>query len=283
MKAPLLNISGMIEPPLVELYESVAMCAENLKIPYLVVGASARDMILHYGHGMPIQRATKDIDFALQVPAWSAFEALKVALIEKGFIRTSNEHTLIAPSKLPIDIVPFGGLADENANIQWPSSGDFVMNVLGFQEAINNAQLVRLKENPALDIPVASIEGLTILKLVAWMDRTADIRGKDAKDLVYLLESYEKIPTISKQLYEDGTVMDQYGWDSGLAASHLLGVNARTIALPQTVILISNLLSNQDPKLSIERLINEMGGRSDNQYAKNAALINSFTNGFLSV
>lgn len=281
MTARLLNISGKIDPALVDLCAIVAECATQLQIPFLVVGASARDIVLYYGYGAAVQRATADIDFALQVSSWNAFADLKNSLMANGFSETNTAHRLIAPNKWAIDIVPFGGVADENANIQWPPSGDFVMNVLGFQDALNNANSVRLRDTPILDVSVASPEGMVILKLIAWMDRTADIRKKDAKDIAYLLTTYEKLPAISDQLYREEMLMELYGWDITLASAHQLGINVKQITLPQTNVVIANLLSNQHPRLKLERLINEMSENAAHQYARNEALINAFSAGFL--
>lgn len=281
MTAPLLNISRKIEASLVDLCAIVAECATQLQIPYLVVGASARDMVLHHGYGAQVQRATADIDFALQVPSWDAFATLKKELIANGFSETNAAHRLIAPNNWPIDIVPFGDVADENANIKWPPSGDTVMNVLGFQEALNNANIVRLRDTPMLDVLVASPEGMTILKLIAWTDRAADVRKKDAKDIAYLLTTYENIPAVVDQLYREATLMELYGWDITLASAHQLGINVKQITLPQTHSVISEVLNKQHPKLPLERLLNEMGGNTVQQYARNEALINAFSAGFL--
>jgi predicted nucleotidyltransferase len=280
MTAPLLNISTKIEPSLVDLSAIVAGCATQLQIPYLIIGASARDMVLHHGYGAKVQRATADIDFALQVPSWDAFAALRKELIGNNFSETNTAHRLIGPNNWPIDIVPFGGVADENANIQWPPSGDFVMNVLGFVEALNHANIVRLSDMPILDVPVASPEGMTILKLIAWTDRAADVRKKDAKDIAYLLTTYENIPAISDQLYREATLMELYGWDITLASAHQLGINVKQITLPQTHSVISELLNNQSAKLSAEKLINEMC-ESSAQYSRHKLLINAFGAGFL--
>lgn len=282
MTAPLLNISAKIDPALASLCAIVAECAAQLQIPYLIVGATARDMVLHYGYGAKIQRATADIDFALQVPSWDAFAALRKELIRNNFSETNTTHRLVGPNNWPIDIVPFGGVADEKANIQWPPSGDLVMNVLGFQEALNNANIVRLRDTPVLDVPVASPEGMTILKLIAWTDRAADVRKKDAKDIAYLLTTYENIPTVADMLYGETTLMELYGWDIRLASAHQLGLNVKQITLQQTYNVISEVLDNQNPKLPLERLLNEMGENTAHQYARNEALINAFNAGFLS-
>jgi predicted nucleotidyltransferase len=281
MTAPLLNISTKIDPALANLCSIVAECATQLQIPYLVVGASARDMVLHYGYGAKIQRATADIDFALQVPTWDAFATLRNALIANGFSETKTSHRLIGPDNWPIDIVPFGGVADENANIKWPPSGDFIMNVLGFQEALDNAKVMRIQDEPILDIPVATPEGMAILKFIAWMDREADNRTKDAKDITYLLTSYEKIPAIADLLYQDQKLMELYGWDLTLASAHQLGINVKHITLPQTYNAISIMLNNQRRKLPLEWLINEMSENGAHQYKRNEDLINAFKSGFL--
>jgi len=36
-------------------------------------------------YGAPIERATRDIDFAVQVESWPAFEKIKTMLITQGF------------------------------------------------------------------------------------------------------------------------------------------------------------------------------------------------------
>ncbi len=155
------------------------------------------------------------------------------------------------------------------------------MNVLGFQEALNNANTVRLRDAPVLDVPVTSPEGMTILKFISWTDRTQDMRGRDAKDIAYLLTTYENIPAVSDQLYREATLMELYGWDITLASAHQLGINVKQITLPQTHVVITNLLNNQHPRLKLERLINEMSENAAHQYARNEALISAFSAGFL--
>ena len=52
------------------------------------------------------------------------------------------------------------------------------VTVSGFEEALGSALLVELQEG--LPVKVASLAGLTILKLIAWGDR----RLRDIKDAV---------------------------------------------------------------------------------------------------
>lgn len=278
MTKPLLDLSGKIDPVFIDVCACVAHCANKLHIPYLVVGAFARDLVLHYGYNAPIQRATTDIDFAIQVPSWNTFDAIKKELIANRFAKTKSVHRLIAPNEWPIDIVPFGSIADQSANIHWPPSGDIEMNVLGFEEALNNADIIRLSNKPTLDLPVASPVGMMLLKLIAWMDRDLHMRNKDAKDIAYLISTYETIPNISEQLYAEADRMEAYGWDITLASAHQLGIDAKKISSAQTSSEILKLLNNQTSKALLPKLINEMG--ENHQHNRNETLINAFNEGF---
>ncbi|MBL7004780.1 MAG: hypothetical protein ISR69_12250 [Gammaproteobacteria bacterium] len=69
-----LDLSGKIEQSTIELFKTVDSIAKNLEIKYLVVGATARDLVFHYGLGAVVKRATADIDFGIQVESWQQFK-----------------------------------------------------------------------------------------------------------------------------------------------------------------------------------------------------------------
>ena len=56
----------------------------------LVVGALARDLLLHHVHGCKIERATTDVDFALAVSSWEQFSRTRDALIARGYSGTTH-------------------------------------------------------------------------------------------------------------------------------------------------------------------------------------------------
>lgn len=72
-----LDLSGKIDAKSIVIYSVIDNAARELDIPYVVVGASARDLVLHYGYGATIKRATADIDFGIQVSDWETFEAFR--------------------------------------------------------------------------------------------------------------------------------------------------------------------------------------------------------------
>jgi len=104
----LLNLTGQLDAETVNTLSDVNDVATQLNIPYIIVGATARDLILHHGYGAAVQRATCDIDIAVQVDSWVSFEIVKQELCVRNFTETPMQHRLTNSTGKPIDIVPFG-------------------------------------------------------------------------------------------------------------------------------------------------------------------------------
>jgi predicted nucleotidyltransferase len=83
-----------------------------------------------------------------------------------------------------VDLVPFGGVESSPSHVAWPPDMAIVMNVAGYAEALKSAVTVRVADH--CEIPVASIPGLVMTKLIAWLDR-GQSNPKDAVDFRYLL------------------------------------------------------------------------------------------------
>lgn len=282
MSSTLLNISGKIDPATVALYRQVSEVADELNMPYMVVGASARDLVLHHGYGARIQRATTDVDFAVQVASWQSFSQLKQGLLNSGFSETDVSHRLLNSENIPIDIVPFGTIENTNAEIAWPPNGEVVMSVVGFQEACNHAEWVCIQEHPAVIVPVVTPAGMALLKLIAWMDRDANQRRKDARDFAYLCTEYDKIPTVLNQLYDSSELMESYDWDVTLAGACQLGADAADMAGSMATERIANLMAKRNSPLNLAQLVEEMCERTDQEYEYNEQLALAFGRGFLS-
>lgn len=193
MNGILLDLSGKIDdiPVIEEVCESISLVAGSLHIPFFVIGATARDLIFERGYGVKSIRATEDIDFGVHVADWSNYQKLTEGLISTGDFKKSNQkQRLIYKDVLKVDIVPFGPFKDDNHDISWPPEHDFKMNVLGFEEAYEHSLPVKLRGDSEETIPFASPTGLALLKIIAWDDRTIDLRNRDAKDLAFILRNY---------------------------------------------------------------------------------------------
>ena len=88
----LLDLRDTLPQGLVEIYRQVQDASTELQLEVLVVGAMARDLVLVHGFGAQLERGTRDIDFAVQVRDWAAFEDLSGALSARGFTRRLSEN-----------------------------------------------------------------------------------------------------------------------------------------------------------------------------------------------
>lgn len=159
--------------------------------PYLLAGATARDLLLQAAHGIDPRRATTDVDLAFMVSTWDEYLGLRTRLLEPGDfaeVPGGGLHKLRFRGNLEVDIIPFGAVENADRTIAWPPQGDFVMTVFGFREAYGASITVILPPNERVQL--VSLPALAILKLVAWQERRFEQPGKDAHDLALILRNY---------------------------------------------------------------------------------------------
>ena len=125
----LFDLSGKIDQQTVAVLSAVKKVADSLAIPFFIVGASARDIILNHCYGLKTPRMTKDIDLGVEVADWGQFNQLSESLLSTGkFSPTPGRHRLQFDSVL-IDIVPFGAISDERRQISWPPEHEIIMSL----------------------------------------------------------------------------------------------------------------------------------------------------------
>ena len=281
MTSTLLDITNKIDPNTLAILQSVANTAQRLDIPLFVIGATGRDLVLHHYYGAKLSRATQDLDFAIQIPDWSAFEALKTELMQVGFSETRTSHRLNTPQGGWIDLVPFGPVSDDGKAVSWPPKGDVQLNILGFDEAFKHTLRVRINDSPATDIPVASPAGLALLKLVSWTERERERRPNDAKDVIYLCTNYHEIPDIKDEIFGLEDMMEAFGWVLEQGSAFLLGRDVRAIAAPETDAYLQQLFNDKIANRPLRELARESCENS-NQFEEHEARLNAFIDGYRS-
>lgn len=214
-----------VDPLTVEVLRMVVDCAGRLEVPIFVAGAMARDIVLYHLHGFDPERATSDLDFAVMVSNWSQFDRLKATLTAAGRFTESNaeQQSLLFDGVYRVDLVPFGEVAGATSVVAWPPHLHTVMNVMGYEEALEHALHVEVAHG--LVVPVCSMASLAALKLFAWLDRRSETR-KDALDFSLLLRRYGEV--LGDRLYE-GTVLEAVGYDRERAGARLLGQHAQAV------------------------------------------------------
>ena len=173
--ATLLDLSQKGDPLLGELIGRVNAIVGDA--PYLLAGATARDLLLQAAHGIDPRRATTDVDLAFLASSWDEYRALRNQLLGSGDfteVPRGGLHKLRFRGVLEVDVMPFGAIERPDRSIAWPPHGASITVVLPPDERVE----------------VVSLPALAILKLVAWKERRLEQPGKDAHDLALIIRNY---------------------------------------------------------------------------------------------
>lgn len=245
-----------LDPITIEILRAVAEEAQAEQIDYMLIGATARDVIFTHVFGIETRRATYDMDFAIAIKDWRQFDVVRSRLVARDTFEASERVLQRLRYKgqqgeldYDVDLVPFGAISEEKHQIAWPPDMKVIMNVVGYDDALASAELVSFA--PGLDGKVVSLAGLAILKLVAWSDR-GRANPRDAHDLIHLMNSYAAAGNFDR-VYDEEGVIAAGNDDPDLAGVYLLGKDIQRIASADTLDALKKII-RQD----VDRLLNEM-------------------------
>ena len=255
--------------PLADVSRTVSDTAAGIVERWLIIGATARDLILRYVHGLAQSRKTVDLDIAVGVASWEVFARLEKELIANGATPVRGVAHAFLLRDWKIDVIPFGGV-EENGVIVWPPANDHAMSVVGFTEASENAMEVILPGQ--VRVLVASPAGLLILKLIAWKERHWSYPRYDAVDIRTLLVSYSESWNEDRLYDEAGELLRRFQFDNTLAGAALLGRDAAAIAKPVTLQRIQAILETETAEDAMT-LAADMGFRTEDNLKLLEALL----------
>jgi len=244
-----------VDPNIIDILRDVAADASAEGIDYMLVGATARDILLNHVFGIVARRATYDVDFAVAVKNWQQFDALRARLLARGTFKeqgTAQQRLYFTGRNsnpgYQLDLVPFCAIAKGMAEIAWPPDMAVVMNVAGYDGVLAAAENVRFAAD--FDGKVVSLAGLAILKLVAWSDRGRE-NPKDAHDLVHLMDSYAAAGNFER-VYDEEGVIEAGEADPDLAGVYLLGKDIQRVASAETLEALLQIIRQDFDRLCIE-------------------------------
>jgi predicted nucleotidyltransferase len=245
---------------LLDILRRVDAAMRELGIDYFVGGALARDLILWHVFDMKTGRATRDVDLGICIDEWSTLDALKQRLTETGHFsaRPGVAHRLIyrpadTAFDIPLDLLPFGGVAHADGTIAWPPGMEIVMNVAGFVEARTAALMVEIADGFA--VPVTSLPSLAILKLIAWRDRRM-ATPKDATDFLLIARHYAAAGNRDRLYETEAALLQATDFDPDLAGAMLLGKDAAGVCGTDTAQTVAAMLADASQKfLLIDQLL----------------------------
>lgn len=188
---------------------------------------------------------------------WDQFEQLTDSLIATGKFISSPERQRILFGTLPIDIVPFGSVVNEDKKISWPPEHEIVMSMVGFEEAYECSMIIRLSSGPVLEIRLPTLPGLALLKIISWEDRYPE-RKKDAENLLFIMNNYEQAGNFDRLYDQEQELLQEEDFDTQLASIRLLGRDMAIIADQSTAKVVRNILDAETGQKSQYRLITDM-------------------------
>lgn len=248
--------------------------------PMVLVGAFARDLIYCHAHGMAWPKATFDIDISIGVASWTEYRQACDALLKLKFRNANSEH----PEKFTdangqeVDLLPFGGLAEEGKTIHWPMDGSR-WTISGIQEACDHAWRFSGK---AYELRVAPPCALIYLKLFAAHDRPEARKNKDALDIHFLLAHYVNVANKARMLSggSDADVMPKTGGDLMLASARLAGRDMGQILTAVSADGLAAILRTEAAGRSRCPVAHSMAACCGGEFGKARALLQAVRDGF---
>jgi len=225
-------------------------------ISFFVIGATARDIIMEL-HDESSGRLTHDLDIAITINDWEQYKTVEEGITQlPNFTKDPDQKQRFQYlGKFDLDIVPFGNIMKEDDKIFWPPDEEFAMSVLGFS-AVNEASL-KVSIDEDINIQIASLAGIGLLKIVAWKDRNHKT-NKDADDIAFILQNYleihrdESLEHFEAVYTEDHTIVKGGAVLLGIHINHLLE------NYPEAKQSIKEVLSSEVVKKEESKLINQI-------------------------
>lgn len=235
----MIDLSASTEPELrlaARVLTRVDAVARAAGVEYLVVGATARTILSIGLVGGSPERATEDIDIAAAMGTWDDFEQFVSRLDRRG----RSVHSFLVEG-VEVDVLPYGGIEDEDRTILWPD--DHRMNVRGLREAVASAESVLLPGGVVIKVP--AVPALALLKLLTWWDRRA-ATTRDAIDLGTMIGWYSSGPYWDRLYDRELEVLERHGFDPALAGAWLLGSHMPGLLDSDGIAVLLGIVGHED-------------------------------------
>lgn len=208
---------------------------------FVLIGATVPQIVLDFRESAtPGSRETRDLDAVAEVHGWDDFSRIRERLLEEGFHQGRVAHELWFNDEVRIDLIPFGPRLVQEDKLVWPY-GDSVMTACGLEEALECGRDEEI--TVGLTVPVVTIPGLVLLKIVSYLDRPEE-RARDLIDILYCFEQFEKSGEQSRRFDQAiGVEVDGRAITYEEAGAFLLGLEVATLAKPKSLEVVRRFLS----------------------------------------
>lgn len=215
--------------------------AQELGIKGVLVGALIAELSPEVGPDYPRFRGTNDADFAVYVPDWDSFNTLRARLITLGLEQHPKIEHRLRRGTVVVDLIPYGEGVAPKGKLHWPES-DFEMNVVGFKEVCAAANEQVREGSPK--VPIITIPGFVLLKIIAFLDRKASREARykdDAGDIHYWLTNYASGSKDSRR-FEVAPKLGGEAVEYEVAGAALLGLEVGQLASKEAGLIVEKFL-----------------------------------------
>jgi predicted nucleotidyltransferase len=243
-------------PLLIELLKKLTDCFDEIGLPFYVIGATARDIIMRQLIDTASHRRTQDLDIAIAIPDWEKFDEVSKTLQDAGLKKSEHQRQRFYMGVYELDVVPYGGVAKDDDNIYWPPEEDIAMSVKGLDEVLQEAITVNI--DGEFDIRIASLHGLFLLKFNAWLDRHHQTE-KDAEDMGFILENYFDANIereFSSKKYNE--VYEREDFDTFLVGGIWIAYDLKQLLTAEQCVYYGNAIQQEIDKGETSILINQI-------------------------
>ncbi len=246
-----INFEEMRFGAMKEAFESLERAFRKFDVDFYLIGAFARDMWMNHLEDLPIRRTTNDVDFSLYVRNYRDYANLTQYLVDvEGFVRDDEPYRLYSKSGTMIDLIPFGGI-EQNNQVYLEGSPPMTLSVFGNQVVFNHAESLEIEGS---SFKICTLPGLCILKLIAGHEK-ADRMEKDMGDFYYILENYFEIAGDTIYDGEFGDLIDEE-FDPLVSSIKMLGRQMKPILTDSDILSekIMNILNKLKEKFNDQEI-----------------------------
>jgi predicted nucleotidyltransferase len=235
---------------------------------FVLIGASVPQLIFDIREGVfgTGSRETKDVDAVAEVSSWNDFNQLRERILQAGFRQGRVAHEFFFDDEVRIDLIPFGPALIEQGRLSWPGSGT-IMNSCGLAEALDCARDAKIADR--LTLPVVTIPGLVLTKIIAYLDRPEE-RARDLIDILYCFQHYETKPGASRRF----DLADVQANDKPLsyedAGAYLIGIEIAALAKPNSLAAVHQFVQRMSDEFArpIGQLLAQERRLVDNEHRR---------------
>lgn len=207
---------------------------------WVVIGARALDLALHVGEVKLPRRTTLDVDVAVAARTVEDFDRT-LGGVGQPEAAWQRRHVL----GQQVDVVPFGDVEmDGRVKVR-----DMVWNALGLAEAAEHADHLMMPSGRIL--PVAPLELIAVLKLLAFADRYP-AQTKDADDLNLVLQAASR-GCYGEEVWDDDAALAAGDYDHEVAAAYRLGRRGRSCFAPDRARLLLSVVDSTEERFAFSR------------------------------